>query len=444
MADSPVCSMEKEITRSYAFDLEFQKYLLASFLTDEKVLRDHLEIFQPEFFGDDTLQGVALAVKDFFNKHGDTPTEQVLLQEIKEYVAPGTKLTDYESVIGEIYERVGVNASYYQEKAVEFAKIHILHNALRESYSLVEQGDTKEVGATLMKALKECEDADKNGFYDYFKGVADRALGYFNHTHKKEERKRIPTGFPPLDDRIQGGLGLGETGVIVAPAKHGKTTTLISMAVQALVREKKVLYITLELRKEVIAGKFDSNMTGSSLENLRKKPKSFQDRMEKLMEKIKGGLTIVEFPTKTLTLTKLHSTIDKVKPNIVFVDYAQIMRSGRDGQERRHEISELHEGLRRVAGECNVPIWTAHQSNRMGFGAKTVQMENIAEDISVASTCDVLVSVNQNPEEKRRGTLRFAIIGNRLGSSGETISCSVDWSLSRIVPAFGESEEELS
>ena len=421
--------------RHYVFDLEFQKYLLASFLADEKFTREHLGVFHPEFFGDDLLSGIAQGVREFFEKNGELPSKETLLNDIKGLVEPGRKLMEYQEVIEEVYEKVGINTSYYQEKAIEFAKVHITHNAVRNASILVEQGEVEEAWKELSEAQKQAEAIHQDGFYDFFKEIAGRALRYFNQKQGKADVERIPTGFPPLDERLQGGLGPGETGVILAPPKHGKTTTLISMAVQAIIREKKVLYITLELSKVAVAVKFDSNFTGHGLDILRKKPKSFQEEMEKISERLRGGLTIVEFPTKSLTLPQLQSTIERVKPEVVFLDYASIMRS-RDRDQRRFELSDLHEGLRRVAGECKIPIWTAHQANRPGLGTKIVEMEHISEDLNIAAICDIVLSVNQTPDEKRQGVLRFYVVGNRLGSSGEMILCNVDWSLSKITPAW--------
>jgi replicative DNA helicase len=427
--------------KHYAYDLEFQKHLLASFLADEKFLREHLEIFQPEYFGDDPLQALAGVIREFFEKHGEIPQKEAVLQEVKGSVMPGTKLVSYEELIAEVYERVGVNSSYYQDKAIEFAKVHILHNALRECFLSIEQGEVEEVEQTFSKAIKDCEKADLNGHYDYFKGVEARAEEYFDQRHHKEKSGRISTGFPALDDRLQGGLGAGETGVIIAPAKHGKTASLISLAVPALIREKKVLYVTLELSEKVIASRFDSNLTGCDLETMRKKPKRFQEQMEKIMEKLNGRLTIAWFPTKTLVLSRLHATISKVKPDIVFVDHATNMKPGKNRDDRRFEISDIHEGLRSIAGECQIPLWTAHQANRVGFGVKVLEMQHIAEDISVAGIADIIISVNQTSEEKRRGVLQLHIAGNRLGGSGDSIACDVNWVISKITPSFGEDED---
>ena len=428
---------------AYIYDPEFQKYILASFLHDKKFLLSNFETLNPDYFYEEILQGISECIKDFFEEHKDIPSKEVLLNEIKEYVAPGRKRHEYFDVIGEIFEKVGVNLEYYQSKSVSFAKNRALVAALTESLRQVEEGEMDSVGQLIKDALKIGNGFEHSKFYDYFNMLKERTLSYLKFKDESNPEGKIPTGFLALDERIQGGLGKGETGIIVAPPKHGKTTTLINMAIHALKSGKNTLYVTLDLRKNTISSKFDSNLSGGTLEAIKKKPKQFFERVCKLKKEIKGKLTIIEYPTKSLTLPKLQTILEEIMPDVVFVDYVSVMRPLSKRGEKRFELTDLHEGLRNIAGELKLPIWSAHQSNKPGFESKIIELSHIAEDFNIGAIHDILISMNQTLEEKKRGIARMHIMGNRLGASGDTLECNVNWATSRIKVAFGEKEEDL-
>lgn len=419
---------------SFPFDPDFQKHVLASFL--ESNLAEGCECLKEEYFDDELLGDLADLIREFQETHKETPTKEALIHELKERGAkPGRKLTEYYELIEDVFDRIGHNGAYYRGKAQGFAQARKLEAAFREGHRLLLAGDYE----AAFKEAKDC--VRQNGHHggniiSFLTGLPGRALGYVEERQGKKDEKRIKTGFPLLDERISGGLGSGESGVILAPPGHGKSTALISFASYALLDRKKVLYVTLELSGKLIAKKFECNLFGSPFDIIRTKTKTFLDAMERLFSDIvEEHLHIAEFPTKSLTVYKLEELIVKMEPEIVFVDYAQIMRPVKGKDDRRHEITDIHEGLRGVAGSCHIPIWTAHQANRPSLSRKEIGMENIAEDFNVAAIADVVISLNQTEDEKRQGKLKMHFAKNRLGETGDSIECNVNWRMSKIYPA---------
>lgn len=417
-----------------SFDPDFQKGIIASFL--EKDLAEGCDCLKAEYFDDEITGEIAEFVRDFYLKEKEAPKKTVLFHLVRENgIAPGRKFSEYAEVIEEIYEKVGSNGTFFRSKAQEFVHTKVIAQGIRESYMLLEQGEVEESLERIRKVISGNGHL-KEIAHDFFEQIDERAQRYFDAKQGKGSEGRIPTGFSVLDERIQGGLGSGETGVILAPPKHGKTTALVSFAVQALFRKFRVLYVTLELSQKVISAKFDSHLFGKTLDEIKKKPKSFAEKMYQIREELRGSnLHIAEFPTKGLSLNKLQGLIEKIRPDVVFVDYAALLR-GRAKEERRHELTDIHEGLRGVASACKVPIWTAHQANRPSLARREIGMESIAEDFNIAGIVDVAISINQSESEQRMGTLRFFILGNRLGSSGDVIECECKWAHSIIRPAI--------
>jgi replicative DNA helicase len=227
---------------------------------------------------------------------------------------------------------------------------------------------------------------------------------------------------------IGGGLDRGELGVMVALPKHGKTTTLVNLGANSLMRDKNVLHFTLELSQRMIASKYDTCLFQDTLLSIKSKPKAFAEAILNLHKKLSSRLFIAEYPTKSLTLDRIGSIIRRTgNVGLVIIDYGQLIKSSRVRNELHHELTEIYEGLRRVAGEHKVPIWTAHQANRPGTSSKVIRIEHIAGDFNVAAIADVTVSINQSEEETLRNQMRLYVMGNRLGPSGEAINCNVNW-----------------
>lgn len=415
---------------NYRFSVEFQKHILASVISDGEFLKENADVVRPEFFGDEVLAGIAHATFAFYRKHKEVPTRAGLRQELRALTAPGRKLHEYHDELDEIYKLVGVNARYYQDQAVAFARAQAVQGAIRASIPLIEQGEIEEVGRLVSDALKVGQFTDSSGVYDYFDMAPDRLRHYLNG-HSKDDR--LATGLSTLDDCMNGGLGKGELGVIVALPGFGKTTTLVNFGARALLQDKRVVYVTLELSKKMIASKFDNSIFGRTLDRIKNEPKEFAHALRDLKAKLTGRLFIAEFPTKGLTIERMGSVIQKIGGvDLVLVDYGQLVKPPRRRDDRRHEITDTYEGLRRLASELQVPIWTAHQANRPGTDSKVIRMEHIAEDFNVAATCDIAISVNHTEEEQRRGAMRLYVMKSRIGPAGVQIDCNVNWKTARI------------
>jgi replicative DNA helicase len=225
----------------------------------------------------------------------------------------------------------------------------------------------------------------------------------------------------------------------MALPKHGKSTVLVNFGTHALLTGRNVLHVSLENYKEQVAERYDTRIFDRPIASIRKLPKTFVRKMEELRVSLKSKLEIAVFPTKSLTLAQLESAIaSATKPDVVIVDYPALMRPPQRRDEKRHELTDIYEGIRRVAGEAGVPIWTAHQANRPGMEARTLGMQHIAECFEIAAIVDLAVSSNY--DEAREGELKLFVMGSRLGRSGFEIACSVDWDVARVRAVLDEEE----
>lgn len=415
---------------AYRFSLDFQKHILGSLLRDESFIKESLGVVKPGHFGDEIYAGIAECALDFWRKYREAPSLQALLKEIKGREAPGRKNHEYADIIKEIYALSTENEKYYQEQALEFARAQAIQGALRSAVPLLEEGDIDGISQIIKSAANFGRAASADTPYDYFGESHSRIKSYLNGHGKA---KRLGTGIPMLDEAMNGGLGRGEMGVIVALPGFGKTTTLVNFGARAVLQNKRVAYVTLELSKKMIAGKFDSNLFGMTLDKIKTAPKEFASALVEMRDRLTGSLHIMEFPTKGKTVDQIQAIMEKLEDlDLVLIDYGQLVKAPTKREQSRHELTEVYEGLRRMAGELKVPVWTAHQANRPGTNAKVIQMEHIAEDFNVAAISDICVSVNHLEEENRKGAMRLFIMKSRIGPSGLQIEMLVNWKTARI------------
>ena len=414
----------------YDFDLEFQEYILASFVHDENFLIKHRDIIKPEYFDDEILCGIAQAVLSFFDKKKSMPDVASLSHNIKEFMMPGRKYGEYKETIENIYSKSGTNTAYYREQAVEFARRQAILDAVRQSKDLAEAGEYEEIASLVTRAVNTGIDYH-DLTYDFFGNINERAKAY--NERRKGSNTRITTGIPELDRLIQGGLDKGELGIVVAPPKHGKSTMLFNISASAVMAGYSVLHVNLEMKKKMVITRYDCRFLGTSMRSLHKKPKSFLKAMKILKKKLTSRLKVVEYPTKRLSLANLKSLVSSIDGlDMIIVDYADLMRPPRFMKDKRLELIEIYEQLRGMAGELDLPIWTASQSNRQSMGAKVITMDMIAEAFDKIAIADIAISVCQTVQEARIGKMRLYIMANRLGAGEEQIECDVDWKTATI------------
>jgi replicative DNA helicase len=182
--------------------------------------------------------------------------------------------------------------------------------------------------------------------------------------YQESVRNPVTTGWDVIDDLADGGLGKGELGVMVAPAGIGKSWALVNVGANAVKAGLNVVHYTLELNEHYVGMRYDSVFTGIANQDLR----YHQDKIAKVVEELPGTLTVKYYPTKGAGINTLSAHLERCrvndkKPDLIIVDYADLLR-GAKGLEKRHELGNIYEDLRGMAGEYQIPVWTASQANR--------------------------------------------------------------------------------
>jgi hypothetical protein len=288
-----------------------------------------------------------------------------------------------------------------------------------KSVKLIKTSSFDEIQKVIQDALKL--GTDNNFGHDYLKDFEER--------FSIKNRDPISTGCERIDDICKGGLGKRELGVAIAPTGAGKSMILACLGANALKQGKTVVHYTLELADTVVGSRYDSSITGVPLGDLMSNKQKILD----VVKDVEGTLIIKEYPTKSASTETIKNHIERLKkrgiePDMIIVDYADLLRPVKETREKRHDLENIYEELRGIAQIYDCPLWTASQTNRSGLNAEVITMEAISEAFNKCFVSDFIFSLSRTIEDKNANTGRVFVAKNRNGPDGLVFPIFADWS----------------
>ena len=228
-----------------------------------------------------------------------------------------------------------------------------------DSVELLKRGEFDQIKLKIDEAMKA--GLERSIGHDYKDEIDARYL--------ESVRNTVTTGWPVIDDIADGGLGKGELGVMVAPSGIGKSWALVNVGAAAIKAGLNVIHYTLELNEAYVGLRYDAVMSGIQAQEL----KYHIEEVKTIVGKLPGKLIVKYYPTKGATVNSLASHLEKCRmqgfePDLIICDYADLLRG--HGKEVRHELGNIYEDLRGLAGEHEIPVWTASQANRSSLNSK--------------------------------------------------------------------------
>jgi len=413
------------------FGTSFQSKIITSCLLDTMFLQTIMEVLQPEYFEADANGWIIKETYKYFIKYKTTPTLEALKIAVGEIENDVLKLTVVEALKDAWNYREANDLPFIQEKTLEFCKNQVLKSAILESARLLESQNYDGIKAVIDSAMKAGTAVDIG--HDYNVGIEERLT--------KSTRITIKTPWDIIDEVMDGGLGEGELGVVVAPSGVGKTWLLQTIAAGALKRGFTVVHYTLELNENYVGLRYDTIFSGISTQNI----KFQKEEVKKIIEALEGRMIIKYYPTRAASVITISAHLKQLElkniiPDLVIVDYADILKDVSGMREVRHQLGSIYEDLRGMAGEFKVPVWTASQANRSALEEEVIDATKVAEAYSKVMTADFVLSISRQAQDKLSHTARCHIIKNRFGIDGITYPMSMNTNLGKIDIYAGNSQ----
>ena len=417
---------------------EFQENLCHLILIDRPFADQIFEVLDVDFLELKFLQVFVKKIISYREKFPEHPSEErmktIIRSEISDEMDSVQKqVRDY---FARIYRAEVEGSEYIKATSLDFCRKQNLKKAMLKSVKLLENHSFDEISSVINEAIKL--GSDSNFGHDYIRDFEQRFMF--------KARNPVSTGWTEIDNITHQGLGNGELGVVIAPTGAGKSMALVHLGAQALMAGKNVIYYTLELSDTVVGSRFDSCITNVPLDCL----KTFKEEIYEKIQDLEGNLIVKEYPTKSSSPVTLKNHLEKVinrgfKPDVIIVDYADLLRPTSGLREKRHELETIYEQLRGLAQEFQCCLWTASQTNRSGLNAEVITMESISEAFNKCFVADFIFSISRTAEDKLADTGRIFVAKNRNGPDGLIfpIFMSTKNITIKVLPSTGETIGEV-
>ena len=360
-------------------------------------------------------------VQSYFQKYNTLPA----LESIKMMVSKTGGITQIEEEdILEYVDEFKVDSVDSEEWLVDeteqFCSEHAIHNAIMTSVDILDGGNKQLDKGAIPKLLSDAlaVSFDTHIGHDYVNDSEER----FEYYHKVE--RKIPFDIDSFNKITRGGFSIKTLNILLAGTGVGKSLAMCSFAASNLSMGFKVLYITLEMSEERVAERIDANLLQTNIGDLESLLKTSYDRkIERMKESVKGQLIIKEYPTAAANTTHFRSLIDELKmkknfvPDILYVDYLNIASSARmrmgNSINSYTYVKSIAEELRGLAVEYGIPVMTATQTNRTGFLNSDIDLSDTSESFGLPMTADMMFAIMTNDEFQENGQFMVKQLKNR-------------------------------
>jgi replicative DNA helicase len=405
---------------------EIETIILKSLTNNEVFLRKALPHIKKEYF-EKQHQAVYDIFLKFVTKYNKLPTPAILEIEFKESEYTNRPIAnDTLTLIRELNNDNDVELDWLIESTEKWCKDRAVYLALMESISIVDGNTDKAEGAIpdiLTKALSVT--FDTNVGHDYFENVEER----YDFYHLKEDK--IPFNIELLNTITKGGVPRKSLNIILAGTGVGKSLAMCHFAADALSQGRNVLYITLEMAEEKIAERIDANLFDVDIATLTDLSKdAFINKAHIANQKTHGKLIIKEYPTAVAHVGHFRALLNELKmkkkfmPEVIYIDYLNICASSRvkglGGSINTYSlIKAIAEEIRGLAVEYNVPIWSATQVTRTGFGNSDVEITDTSESFGLPATADLMLALISTEQLESMNQLMVKQLKNRYNDPTE-------------------------
>jgi archaellum biogenesis ATPase FlaH len=395
--------------------------VLSSLVQNEEYARKVIPFLKDEYFGDKIEKRLLQLTVDYYAKYHMAPKRTDLLVSVQNDKKLNEQQTDEATAaVGMMYAtETSGSQEFLLETTEKFCKDKAVFNAIQDSIAIYQGHDkTRNHNAIpdlLKDAIAVCFD-NRIGI-DFYDDAASR-FDFYSLPESK-----LPFHLQILNDVTNGGVVRKTLNLISAGTNVGKSLTLIDLAAGYVRNGFNVLYVSLEMREELIMQRFDANMLRVAVNDVASLGKErFINRVEVLRQKSYGRFKVKEFPPGAASALNIQNVMDDLRlkqgfvPDIVMVDYIQITASAKmkPGSVNSYfYYKSVAEELRALGVENDCVVWSATQFNRGGMDASDANMSDISESTAIAFTADGMWAIFRTEELDAVGQLLWKQLKSR-------------------------------
>ena len=382
--------------------VRLEQTILKNLVQSESFTRKVIPFLKEEYFSESDEKTVFNEVVSYFDKYTKPPTVEALLINLDNNTSLNDgQLSNAKTIVDSISkDSEETPTEWLVEETEKWCQDRAIYIAVMDSIEVIDkksQRSTGEIPDLLKEALSVS--FDTNIGHDFIENSDDR----FEFYHTEEEK--LPFDLEYFNKVTKGGLPNKTLNICLAGTGVGKSLFMCHMASANLMMNKNVLYITLEMSEERIAERIDSNTLNIPMKDLPDLSKNqFDKKIDKIKEKTKGKLIVKEYPTASAHVGHFRHLLQELnikkdfKPDMIYIDYLNICSSARvkpgSGANSYTLVKSIAEELRGLAVEFDVPIMSATQTTRSGYGSTDVELTDTSESFGLPSDCRLYVCID--------------------------------------------------
>jgi len=404
-----------------------ERMILRNLIFSKNYTQKVLPFLKSEFFIDPRDKLIFDTISGFIDKYANNPSCEALKLIIEDKKEKNlsealykTSLEFLEEVSKEKEQDAETDEKWLIDTTEKFCRDKSLYNAVVETIAIMDGKSQKSEGIIpelLTNAL--AVSFDPNVGHDYIENAEDR-YEFYNRIER-----RIPVGLKSLSKITRGGFPIKTLNVILAGVGVGKTLAMCHLAADFLSQGHNVLYLTMEMAQERIAERIDANLMDVPVNDIMHLSKeNYFKKIDGIKNKTTGKLIIKEYPTAGAGVMHFKALLNELylkknfRPAVIFVDYLNIclstrFKAGNANMNSYTYVKGIAEELRGLAVEFSLPVFTATQLTRQGYGDSDPDITSTSESFGVPATADFMAVIVTNEEMARSGRILFKQLKNR-------------------------------
>jgi replicative DNA helicase len=393
--------------------------ILKNLVNNESYMRKVIPYIKGEYFTQYSDKVLFEVINEFVVSYGQTPTKEVLKIEVdnrKDLNEDSYK--ELQLKIDDI-SNTDVDFQWILDSTEKWCKQRAVYLALLESVKIADGKDKNRTEDAIPSILQEAlaVSFDEHIGHDYIDDYERR----YEYYHRNENK--IPFDLSLFNKITKGGIPNKTLNVALAGTGVGKSLFMCHMAAATLLQGKNVLYITMEMAEEKIAERIDANLLNVNIKDIEEMPEQlFTSKVTRLAQKTHGKLIIKEYPTASAHAGHFKALLNDLslkksfKPDIIFIDYLNICASSRYKGTLVNSytyVKAIAEELRGLAVEFDLPIVSATQTTRSGYGSTDIDLTDTSESFGLPATADFMFALISTEELENINQIMIKQLKNR-------------------------------
>ncbi len=431
-------------------DLSEERRILSHMITSTSFLINIQNIARPDLFQSSFSRTIASWVWEYFDYTSEAPKrtiEEIYLKKKKDIRNEDDieLIQEFLQNLSSDWERSKVyNVPYTVKNAIDFFKLRSL-DALKEKLEGCVHNNDPISGERFISEYRKIERMIGRGIDILEDKIA--IIQAFSHEYE------FLFSYQGAFGRSIGPFMRGDFFAIMGAMKRGKTHYLWHTGYRAMLNGLRVLFISLEMSEQQMLRRMWQTMVGQPIDNSMIKIPYFDDSRKLKEIKFKerkvnaidlseiegkqrfyrqivrtGDIRLVTYPSYGASVKDIETELINLEyyenfvPDVVVVDYADLLRPISERMDYRHQIDSTWKSLRGMAQERSILVVTGSQTGRRGM-ERDVKAVDIAEDYRKLAHVTKMISLNQNDSERDDGVMRIETVVQREGrtASGQVV-----------------------